>query len=58
MVLATHAVRTLCADADPKAQERTIAIVVGMPCGTPGATNNMLRLVTPRSVSAVEASVV
>ena len=38
--LATAAVASLC----PGATARTIAIVAGMPFGTPGATN-MLRLV-------------
>ena len=39
--LATEAVRQLC----PDTQQHTIAIVAGMPFGTPGATN-LLRLVT------------
>lgn len=45
VALATAAVRSLC----PDAEQRVIAIVAGMPFGTPGATN-MLRLVTPASV--------
>lgn len=42
VALATKAVKKLCADTP----DRAIAIVAGMPFGTPGATN-MLRLVTP-----------
>jgi pyruvate kinase len=42
VALATSAVNKLC----PDTPDRAIAIVAGMPFGTPGATN-MLRLVTP-----------
>ncbi|MFM2447592.1 MAG: pyruvate kinase [Pseudomonadota bacterium] len=42
VALATGAVNKLC----PDTPDRAIAIVAGMPFGTPGATN-MLRLVTP-----------
>ena len=48
VALATAAVRSLC----PDAEQRVIAIVAGMPFGTPGATN-LLRLVTPAAVAAL-----
>lgn len=53
VALATSAVSKLCANTP----ERAIAIVAGMPFGTPGATN-MLRLVTPlvRQESGTTAS--
>ena len=44
VALATAAVRSLC----PDAEHRLVAIVAGMPFGTPGATN-LLRLVTPEA---------
>jgi pyruvate kinase len=55
VTLATNAVNKLC----PDTPERAIAIVAGMPFGSPGATN-MLRLVTPMAApkAAIEAKVV
>jgi pyruvate kinase len=51
VALATSAVFKLC----PDTPERAIAIVAGMPFGTPGATN-MLRLVAPALTGESEAN--